>query len=234
MRLWRPGLGLHVRAVEMSRRISRWWRQRPRRPLRVRTATRLHIGCGPEILADWFNIDRVQYPGIDLVHDVREGLPFRGVQYIFAEHLIEHLTYDEGLRFLKECRAALSETGILRLSTPNLDWVVQTQYDVSPASTAGDRIDACFAMNKAFRGWGHQFLYNSATLAETVTAAGFKDVCFQRYRCSDDIVLANLERHEIYPDADELPHVIIIEASGRAAGSLLSVEPALNDYDNAL
>jgi predicted SAM-dependent methyltransferase len=230
----RLGLGLHVRAVELARRLGRWWRQRARRPLRTRAAERLHIGCGPQVLPGWFNVDLEAHPGVDLVHDVRDGLPFRGTRYVFAEHFLEHLTYDEGVRFLKECRQALADGGVLRLSTPNLDWVVSTQYNAATFASEEQRLQACFGLNKAFRGWGHQFLYNATTLAATVRAAGFEHVRFFRYGESDDPVLASLERHETLPDAPDLPHVIIVEASGRRATSLDGVRAALDDYDRAV
>jgi predicted SAM-dependent methyltransferase len=228
------GLGLHVRAVRLLRRLSRWSRQRPRRVLRRRTVARLHLGCGPQVLPGWVNVDLEYHPGVDLVHDVRDGLPFEGVEYIFAEHFLEHLTYDEGVRFLRECRASLTDGGVLRLSTPNLDWVMRTQYEITPSSPEDARIRACFAMNKAFRGWGHQFLYNAATLVETLHAAGFENTRLQPFGESDHAPLRGLERHETFADSPELPHVIVIEAWGRRPSASASMEAAIDDYDLAL
>ena len=228
------GLGLHVRAVALRNRLSRWWRLRARRPLAAREVARLHIGCGPQVLAGWVNVDLEHHPGVDLVLDVRDGLPFRRVRYAFAEHFLEHLSYDEGLRFLRECRQALADDGVLRLSTPNLDWVVATQYNAAAFASEDDRVRACFAMNKAFRGWGHQFLYNASTLEATLAAAGFASVRFYAYGESDDPVLAKLERHETLPDAPHLPHVIVAEARGTRASSIESVRAALDDYDRAV
>jgi predicted SAM-dependent methyltransferase len=82
---------------------------------------RLHIGCGQQAIPGWINIDNQTLPRVDRVMDVRRGLPYRRVQAIYAEHFLEHLTLEEGLAFLKECRRALAPSGILRLSTPNLD-----------------------------------------------------------------------------------------------------------------
>lgn len=211
------------------RAMTRWWRHRPRAVLVPRQAERLHIGCGPQVLEGWTNIDLESHPGIDLVHDVRDGLPFRGVRYIFAEHFLEHLTYDEGFRFLKECRASLRDDGVLRLSTPNLDWVVATQH-------AGDhdRVRSCFAMNKAFRGWGHHFLYNAETLAAALRAAGFATLSFHAYAESSDPILANLERHERSADLGEMQHVLIVEARGRGDASFAAVAQYVDDYDRAI
>lgn len=222
------GLGLHVRAVKLLERFSRWRRQRPRTALLRRHVERLHIGCGPQVLPGWVNVDVEPYPGIDLVHDIREGMPFTGVQYIYAEHFIEHLTYDEALRFFRECRAALSDDGVLRLSTPNLDWVLATHY------RGADGVGNCFAMNKAFRGWGHQFLYNAATLTASLHAAGFEAVRFVAYGRSDDPVLDGIERHETYPDEPGMPHVLVVEVQGRRAGDGRELESAVDEYDRAI
>lgn len=81
-------------------------------------ATKLHIGSGPSPIAGWVNIDILPYPGVDHIMDVRHGLPFDSVAFIFAEHFLEHLSLGDGLLFLRECRRALRPDGVLRLSTP--------------------------------------------------------------------------------------------------------------------
>ena len=70
---------------------------------------RLHVGSGSESIPGWINIDNHALPGVDHVLDVRRGLPFRDVRSIYAEHFLEHLSLDEGLAFLVECRRALSD-----------------------------------------------------------------------------------------------------------------------------
>jgi predicted SAM-dependent methyltransferase len=222
------GLGLHVRFMRAWHRLAMKRRQRARRPLTTHEIERLHIGSGPLVREGWTNIDIEYHPGVAHVLDVRDGLPFRGARYVYAEHFIEHLTYDEGLRFLKECRAVLRDDGVLRLSTPNLDWVHATQY------ASGDAVKDCFAMNKAFRAWGHQFLYNLATLTATLNAAGFDTVRAHRYGESDDANLRGLERHEVSLDSAQLPHVIVVEASGRRESSDAKIAEGVEDYDWAL
>ena len=68
-------------------------------------------------------------------------------------------------------RRVLQDDGVLRLSTPNLDWVWFTHYRLEMSET--EQTLACFAINRAFRGWGHQFLYNERTLRSTLLDAGF-------------------------------------------------------------
>src|SRR6516162_5278384 len=189
-------------------------KRRPR-PDPSRGPTRLHIGCGQQAIPGWINIDNQGLPGVDQVLDVRRGLPFADVATIYAEHFLEHLSLEEGLAFLTECRRVLSDAGVLRLSTPSLDWVLTTHYRWGDA-TDESRRDDCIRLNRAFHGWGHQFLYNRPMLASTLRAAGFARSKFHAYGESDLPELRGLERHETWNDTPELPHVIVVEAFGRA------------------
>ena len=174
---------------------------------------KLHIGSGPQILPGWTNIDNMPYPGVDRVLDVTEGLPFEDVRFIFAEHFIEHLAFDAAQGLMRECRRVLREDGVLRLSTPNLDWVWASHY--KREMTREEAVLACFAINRAFRGWGHQFLYNETTLRSLLLDAGFARVVRCEYGQSEHEELRGLERHEWQPDFDGFSHILIVEASGR-------------------
>lgn len=190
----------------------------------------LHLGCGSVILPGWLNVDLQPYPGVERVLDVREGLPFKDVAYIFSEHFLEHLDLDDALALLRECRRVLREDGVLRLTTPNLDWVWATSYATrwTPESPTRATIDAaqwphdesaardCVALNRAFRAWGHRFLYNRAMLEDALRRAGFARIEWCAYGESAHAPLRGLERHEQSPDTPALPHLLIVEASDRA------------------
>ena len=72
--------------------------------------TKLHLGCGPLALPGWVNIDNQRYPGVDKVRDVRKGLPYKDVSFVFAEHFIEHLAYDDALKLMRESRRVLRDS----------------------------------------------------------------------------------------------------------------------------
>lgn len=174
---------------------------------------KLHIGSGPQILDGWINIDNQPYPGVDRVLDVSAGLPFEDVQFIFAEHFIEHLPFDAATALMRESRRVLRDDGVLRLSTPNLDWVWASHY--KKVMTREEAVLACFAINRAFRGWGHQFLYNETTLRALLLDAGFGTVTRCEYGESTHEELRGIERHEWQPDFDGFSHILIVEATGR-------------------
>jgi predicted SAM-dependent methyltransferase len=191
--------------------------------------TRLHIGCGAQSIPGWINIDNQGLPGVDQVLDVRQGLPFADAASIYAEHFLEHLGLAEGLEFLKECRRVLQPDGVLRLSTPNLDWVLASHYRGPAVGEEDARLD-CMRLNRAFHGWGHQFLYNRSTLASALRGAGFAEVAFCRYGQSAHPELSGLERHETWEDTPELPHVLIADASGTAENPSGIPKDLLDEY----
>lgn len=207
--------------------IRHWWRTARKRLNEARCRRlppggKLHVGCGPVRLPGWINIDNRRYDAADYIIDVRDGLPFHDLAFVFAEHFIEHLPYWLAVQFLRDARKALAPAGILRLSTPNLDWVHRTQYQTGS-------VQDCFDLNKAFRGWGHQFLWNLTTLTAVLHDAGFDRVDVREYGHSPHPELRGLERHEKSEDAPGLPHVIIVEASGvRAAAATVDAGDFLN------
>ncbi len=195
---------------------------------------RLHIGSGPLALPGWTNVDIQPWTGVDVVLDVREPWPFSDVELIFAEHFLEHLTLADGLTFLRSCRNALRAGGVLRLSTPNLDWVWLTHYKSPEQMTEEEELLGCLEINRAFHGWGHEFLYNRRTLSLALRAAGFADVVVCEYGKSARPELEGLERHERHRDLPDAPSVLVVEASGIISPDpsfITSVTPYLRDFE---
>jgi predicted SAM-dependent methyltransferase len=171
---------------------------------------RLHIGSGNVRLPGWTNVDAQRLPGVDVVADVTRGLDFAGAGAVFSEHFLEHLAVDDALRFLLEVHRALMDGGWVRLTTPNLDWVWLTHYRLE--GEAAERREAALAINRAFRGWRHQFLWNREMLAEALAACGFEAVRWCRRGESELPFFRDLERHDTYGDSEEMPHILIVEA----------------------
>src|SRR5690606_8015018 len=166
---------------------------------------RLHLGCGDKRLEGWINIDGQALPGVDVVADLRRPLDFDNVEAVFAEHFIEHLRIEDTLRLFAELHRVLRPGGVVRLSTPNLDWVWSYCYHLEERP-GGGRTQAALVLNRAFHAWGHQFLWNEPILRAALTASGFVDLRACRYGQSDVPFLRGLERHETYPDSEEMPH----------------------------
>lgn len=178
--------------------------------LRAHSVRKVQIGAGDNELDGWLNTDLWPRTEAVIYVDMTQPLPFPdgSIHYLYAEHVIEHITHPQALGFLKECRRTLAPAGRIRLATPNLrnltglfsetpnpesqryvDWAVE--YNGLPRLQ-----DArCFVMNNFVRAWGHQFIYDQETLMATLHATGFSDPRVQPPSQSDHPDLRNLERH---------------------------------------
>ncbi len=88
---------------------------------------RLHIGCGPNILDGWVNIDSVaRAPGVRTdVDPLAMPFPDGAVAEILAEHVFEHFAFAEEERLWRECARVLRPGGLLTIEVPDFEWVCQ-------------------------------------------------------------------------------------------------------------
>jgi predicted SAM-dependent methyltransferase len=170
---------------------------------------KLQIGAGDVNLPDWLNTDIEVHAG-QVYLDAAAHYPFADntFHYVFAEQLIEHLTFDQGQVFLKESLRVLEPGGRIRLATPNLLSIIhlfdpkktpmqQKLMDFQVTQNHLSRIpdEETANLNLFVRAWGHQFLYDPKSLHAALTAAGFKDLKDVKLDKSDDPQLKDLETH---------------------------------------
>lgn len=173
---------------------------------------KVHVGCGPRNhLPEWWNVDLRKFAGVDEVLDVTQLWPWSELEYIFGEHFLEHLTLEQAVRFLVNAGNSLRQGGVIRLSTPNLEWVLLTHFSREPKNPQHRVLDT-LKMNRAFHGWGHQFLYTKEMLAFLLAEMKFADVTFYSYGESAHPELRNLEKHGNFHIHGGHPSVIIVEA----------------------
>jgi len=80
------------------------------------------------------------------------------------------------------------------------------------------------ALNRAFHGWGHQFLYNE-TLRASLLDAGFADIARCAFGESAHPALGGLERHEQSLDYGSLSHILTPSRHPAAAGKRRTLSP---------
>lgn len=106
-------------------------------------------------------------------------MPMPQLIIIFNEHFIEHITRDEGVQFLKECHRVLKPGGAIRISTPDLRWLV-AQYISDKLDEWTDvgwlPLTPCQLMNEGMRSWGHQFVYDRSELKAVLQLVGFTKI----------------------------------------------------------
>jgi len=202
--------------------LVRFLRQRIIWPVRRRRAARayfrsherpkLNIGAGPDLrLEGWLNTDRNPHYSRGVAYlDATEPFPFKDstFDYVTSEHLIEHLTYDEGLGMLRECFRVLKPGGRVRLATPDLRVYVDLfragksdvqhryiRYHIDKFLPEIGVHGECFVINNELRNWGHQFIYDRETLSAAMGQAGFVDIVRHASGESDDENLRGIELH---------------------------------------
>jgi predicted SAM-dependent methyltransferase len=178
------------------------WLARLRAARFPRRDLKLHLGCGTVRLDGWVNIDLETRA--DLKLDVRRPLPFGdgAAKLIYHEHLMEHLTVEEGTACLRDWFRLLAPGGVLRIATPDLAYVVE-RYQGDWHDQAWLRLpEYAFIrtraemMNVSFRWWGHRYLYDGEELERRMRDAGFDPVRRCALRQSVVRELAGLETRD--------------------------------------
>ena len=65
------------------------------------------------------------------VIDITKKFPFVSstFDYVFSEHMIEHIKYQDGLKMLNESFRVLKPSGKIRISTPDLQFLLDLYLD---------------------------------------------------------------------------------------------------------
>jgi predicted SAM-dependent methyltransferase len=164
---------------------------------RLKHFDKLHLASGKKILEGWGNIDFVgggEVIGWNLTNDF--PVNSNSVNYIFCEHFIEHITRKEALKFLSECARVLKSGGVLRVTTPNLEKLIQEyslQRTTEWANVGWLPDTPCQMANEFFRSWEHKFSYDQQELSAILRQVGFGKVTPAAWRESDISELRGLE-----------------------------------------
>jgi predicted SAM-dependent methyltransferase len=202
-----------VRTVRVGRAVAgRSTRARHIREYLAQSGSpRLQLGAEGAPLPGWLCVDHRLKPRGVVYLDARRPLPFDDAVFdcIFSEHFIEHFTWDDGARLLAECRRVLRPGGTLRVATPDLgalaglygaDDPETERYVAWQTDKLGDaelhRPE--FAINLAFYGYGHRFLYGGATLELALRRAGFAELERLRGGVSREPAMRNIDSHSTF------------------------------------
>jgi len=177
--------------------------------LRGHAVRRLQLGAGKRHIGGWLSTD-LRPKGPDSVYlDVTERFPFNdgSLDFIFGEHVIEHVSWDNGQKMLHECFRALRPGGVLRLATPDFARLMQLYRGAAGPDgdhylrwhhrrfTPEEPIHPLVVINHNMRAWGHTFLYDEEMLTSAIGDAGFTGIGRHDFGQSPHSELCAVEQH---------------------------------------
>lgn len=199
--------------------------------LRNNSFTKLQIGTSHTSLNGWLNTDLHPANPSVIYLDATHRFPFKDntFDYVYSEHMIEHLDYRSAVSMLRESFRVLRPGGRIRISTPNLRVLVgllseqrtaqQNYYINFMVNKFLPAVDSCkevFVINNAFRAWGHQFLYDPETLRVALAGAGFENIEYYPPGISDDENLRDIELHGKVMGSEEINQFVAFAMEGQA------------------
>lgn len=175
---------------------------------------KLQIGSGKNKLSGWLNTDisikRCKEGAVYLDAGEPFPLPDASIDYVFSEHLFEHLGYSQAVNMLKECHRVLKSHGVIRIATPNLQFLLDLYQN--PERTINKRYiewsangggggsklpnSSVYVINKFHTEWGHQIIYDAETLKTLLINYGFDEICLCEIGESKHEGLRNVEGHQ--------------------------------------
>ena len=139
--------------------------------------TKLHLGCGKRYLQGWVHVDLANYPHIDYPNqDIADLSIFKGcsVSEIYVAHAFEYFTREEAIGVLEEWHHVLIAGGILRISVPDFQSLVDVYIQCGNLALIHGLIFGNMAV-KDTEIW-HHTVYDEASLSALLLSAGFRGI----------------------------------------------------------
>lgn len=161
---------------------------------------KFHLGCGTIFIKDYLNIGWWEHLGEDTLyaapngvegavlynHDLVKGIPAAddSLDVVYHSHMLEHLSYAEGIDFIAACYRVLKPGGILRVLVPDLELWTRNYvadntffFDEYRRGALEDNRELYPTKGSVFMGMlhnhGHKCGYDFDTLKSMLVRAGF-------------------------------------------------------------
>jgi predicted SAM-dependent methyltransferase len=163
---------------------------------------KLELGSGSKKGVDgWTTVD---IGDADIKWDLKFGIPLsdKSVDKIYSSHLLEHISYNNLIPFLKECKRVLKIGGEFYVCVPNFRLYIDAYKDGKlfqardkwwqPAMiNTGSNIDQLNYMTYMLD--HHKYMFDEQNLINTLTKAGFLNVSLREFDDTLDLISRNEE-----------------------------------------
>lgn len=147
----------------------------PKLPVNSDNKIYLNLGCGLDSSAEFINVDALPFPNIHYVQNIYDLSMFtdNSVDLVYASHVMEHIPRNKFKTTLTEWRRVLKIDGVLRLSVPNFDALVEIyqgnnkNVDCIANQVLGGQ-DSIYNM--------HYSLWNFSKAKDVLESFGFKNI----------------------------------------------------------
>src|SRR5215469_2654074 len=152
----------------------------------------LEIGAGWNSRPGWLATDLnppAGYACIELDVSKAFEIPSESFDFVYSEHMIEHMSFEDGRNMLEECNRILKPFGVIRIVTPSVGFlsrvvssdrgVLEDRYrnwSVATWVPEAPQVTNAFFLNNFVREWGHTFIYDRETLELALRLSGFEPV----------------------------------------------------------
>lgn len=187
---------------------------------------KLNLGAGDTLKSGWLNTDL--YPHDDVIRidaTKKFPLPNAAFDYVFSEHMIEHIPLNGALNMLSECHRILKSGGVIRIVTPDFRFL-QSLYRVEKNDQekkyiewshekfiGGDiPVEDIFVINNFHHAWGHQFIHDEKSLSWLMKEAGFQDIESCQLGVSKTKAFSEVDTTERLPERFLFLESLVMEA----------------------
>ena len=149
--------------------------------------TKLHLGCGHRYLEGFIHIDMDDLPHIDYPKTDLSNLSMFddcSVDLIYTCGSFEYYDREEAVEVLKEWKRVLKPGGVLRISVPDFDAVVQVYnryHDLDGIGILGPLYGKWKIQGKKYI--YHKTVYDEKSLTFLLTSSGYCDII--KYKAED-------------------------------------------------
>ncbi len=141
-------------------------------------AAKVIVGAGGTSQPGWVSLNKTQLDIRDFVNWCGHFIP-RSVDAILAEHVLEHLTYQEARITALNCYAFLRRGGYLRIAVPDANNPDPVYQNWNAPGGGGQQIMRLFVYAKDEP--THQVFYDVTTLTALLEGVGFQVVPLEFY-----------------------------------------------------